>query len=256
MAFRLRKWYLDAIDPQGNTFIGYWASVQWGWLPLQYSASIQLTNGTVRTSSSYRRVAEPVHDTSTVIWKTPTWQGEWTGAGAGTSATLFQEPLGTVDWHCLLPHATVKLKLPDGKLVGLGYVERLEMTVPPWKLPIDELRWGRWLSEQHSLVWIDWRSTTQPRQLAWWNGSPVPLNLVNDTLVQAGERMLKLSNPVEIRHGTLGQTVFHTGGWWRWLLPLRLRQLRETKCRATGILHEPSGVSHAGWAIHEVVHWQ
>jgi hypothetical protein len=256
MAFRLRKWYLDAIDPHGNTFIGYWASVEWGWLHLHYTASLQLTNGEVQSTSSFRRATEPVQQHRQTTWNTAEWQGTWNGDGDGFSAVLYQEPLGSVQWHCLLPHATVKLQRPSGELLGLGYVERLEMTVPPWKLPIDELRWGRWLSHEQSLVWIHWQSTTHPRQLAWRNGSPLPLHLVNDNQVLAGDIALDLNESIELRQGPLGRTVFHSGGWWRWLLPRRLQQLRETKRRAEGILHAPYGNTHTGWALHEVVNWQ
>ena len=40
---------------------------------------------------------------------------------------------------------------------GTGYAERLELSIRPWRLPIRELRWGRFVSEGASMAWIDWQ---------------------------------------------------------------------------------------------------
>ena len=52
---------------------------------------------------------------------------------------LFESADGIVDWTCEMPRARTRI----GEVCGDGYAEVLHMTVPPWKLPIDELRWGR-----------------------------------------------------------------------------------------------------------------
>jgi|SRR5437588_3507654 len=65
---------------------------------------------------------------------------------------------GAIEWHCVHPRARTTVDLGDGVVIqGLGYVERLEMTVAPWNLPLEGLRWGRFLSDSGSVVWIDWQ---------------------------------------------------------------------------------------------------
>ena len=63
---------------------------------------------------------------------------------------------------------------------GFGYAECLRVTVPPSRLPFHTLRWGRHLSEHHSLVWIAWTGDT-PRTWVWLDGVAAPQAIVTDT---------------------------------------------------------------------------
>ncbi len=66
---------------------------------------------------------------------------------------VFASDAGTVEWHCLMPRARVRI----GKRSGLRYAEHLNITVAPWKLPIRTLRWGRFATPSDWIVWIDWQ---------------------------------------------------------------------------------------------------
>ena len=64
--------------------------------------------------------------------------------------------------------------LCDGVVLrGLGYAEHLSMTIPPWRLPIDTLRWGRFLSPERSVVWIDWQKEGDGRTWIFVDGTEV-----------------------------------------------------------------------------------
>jgi hypothetical protein len=54
---------------------------------------------------------------------------------------------------------------------GIGYVESLLLTIPPWKLPFNELKWGRHASDRHAAVWIEWTGAHAARYV-WFDGVP------------------------------------------------------------------------------------
>jgi hypothetical protein len=118
--------------------------------------------------------------------------------------------------------------------------------VPPWRLPIRVLRWGRLAAERGGLVWIAWEGPA-PVALAWRDGAPVRLEAACDEFVRAGGIEVALSETVPLRSGALGD------GPLRRLasaLPSALLRVDERKWRARGSAG-PAG----GWVLHEVVRW-
>jgi hypothetical protein len=71
---------------------------------------------------------------------------------SGFGQRLLDSPDGVVDWHCELPRAAVRLRAGDDVLEGIGYVERLELSLLPWRIPAREIRWGRFLAEGTSVT--------------------------------------------------------------------------------------------------------
>lgn len=131
---------------------------------------------------------------------------------------------------------------PRGDIAGLGYVERLEMTLPPWQLPIEELRWGRFTAESADAAWIEWRGP-QPLRLAWRNGAEV------DSVDVA------FKGRSTLREGPLAKTVFSKVPVLRKSLPVAMLSVDETKWRSRATLQVPGADPVSGWAIHEVVKW-
>ena len=163
-----------------------------------------------------------------------------------------------MDWNCLLPTARVCLDFSDGRrLEGQGYAEVLEMTIPPWRLPIRELRWGRFLADdgRASAVWIDWRG---PRALSFaaLNGAPCDAAEISETRVVLGDphATVDMTDPRVLRDGPLARTALGRIPVLRKRLPVRILETRETKWLSRGAL-EREGVRRAGWAVHEVVRW-
>jgi hypothetical protein len=68
----------------------------------------------------------------------------------GFSCTGFSKRL-TASWigtaKCL--GADVRFHIGKTVIEGTGYAERLQLTILPWCIPADEIRWGRFLATQH-----------------------------------------------------------------------------------------------------------
>jgi hypothetical protein len=132
---------------------------------------------------------------------------------------------------------------------GLGYVEELVMTVPPWRLPIDSLRWGRFASARSGLTWIEWRGA-HPLRLALLDGKPADLASASEEQVDAGGSSLSLSAAAVLRSGRIARTALSGIPGLARTFPLGILGLEETKWRSRGTLG-----ADQGWAIHEVVRW-
>lgn len=96
------------------------------------------------------------------------------------------------------------MRLPNGEeFVGTGYAERLDMTLAPWALPFEELRWGRFIGPSRSAVWIYWRGGLE-RRWAFVDSSAVQAREIGLHGVQwiAGAIEIETGRPV--REGFVG----------------------------------------------------
>ncbi len=232
--FHLSKWYLDCVTEDGRVFVAYSARLRWRALTLDYTSVLG-------GPSSLKPCPAPERSGDRIEWRAPEVgvEGTWQALEAPVSETLYDAD-GTAEWNCCQPRGRAEVRIGGECLHGLGYVERLTMTVPPWRLPIDELHWGRLLTEAGSVVWIDWRGTYSKR-LILRNGVAAEPDLL---------ARLELDRGLVLRDGALGKTALSIIPKVERLFPLRILRVRETKWRSRGSL---DGVS--GWAIHEVVRW-
>jgi hypothetical protein len=261
-SFFLHKWYLDAVDANGQFFIGYWATLRWGWLRLHYHGYLlQLGTQPVQRMNRFHSIAPPQLTGERLNWQVQGIRGTWHRTVAPIQERLLETEAGCVDWMAHQPRARVTFKLSDEtQLTGLGYVEELRMTLPPWKLPIQRLHWGRSLAEDHAAVWIRWESSEAPLNLVWWSDALGQMNcerqqvMIEPNKVGFPEHCLKLYDTRLLRSGSIGQTVFQRLGWARCLFPRTIQNLMETKWLSRSSLECNEGLS-AGWAIHEVVDW-
>ena len=149
-----------------------------------------------------------------------------------------------------MPSATVEVR-EGGRLVrGLGYAERLEMTVPPWRLPIDTLRWGRFLAPEKSVVWIDWQREGDDRSWTFVNGAEVRGEVSEeDVFFEGGRVSLPQRDRLLLRDGRLSLLLRNLR------LPRSLPALaiHEMKWRTRGCLQIQGAPPVEGWAIHETV---
>lgn len=258
-SFLLTKWYLDCIAESGDAAVVYVADLRWNKLSMRYGSLLTVVEGRVHCVSSLRKCASPQleGDTTTVTLPHIGIEGTWRSLRAPVQRTVFAGPDGSVDWHCHQPMAQVDLLL-QGKtrMIGLGYAECLTLSVLPWKLPLDELRWGRFLSEQHALVWIDWRGP-HPWRIAIHNGDEREVQSLTESgilFAQTGTR-LELDRGLVLRSGQLGQTVFAGISHLAKLLPRNMLSVEECKWRSRGAL-QTGNINASGWAIHEVVKWK
>jgi hypothetical protein len=251
--FALRKWYLDCVTTTGAAAIVYAGRVTMGPIALPYfelmaaSASCPIT-GLRRVSGGARVTLEDRGLTLDASALGVT--GQWNSRHPSICISLLDDEHGTIMWRCRQPGGRVTLHLPDGSImVGLGYAEELEMTVAPWALPFEELRWGRFVSEHRSVVWIDWRGGLE-RRWVFADGAAVDASVVERDRVAWPGATLEIEAGRVWRHGALGKTV---AGAFARCLPRRLSHAVETKWLSPATLRDGAGASEAGWVIHEVV---
>jgi hypothetical protein len=180
--------------------------------------------------------------------------GSWERSAARVQRTIFESSAGYVHWDCLQPKSEACLEIADvGRFTGLGYAECLTLTLPPWQLPMRQLRWGRYLSPNDSLAWIDWQGRFTST-FAIYNGQEYTPSAVSETEIVFDNGALQLDRSLSLRSGLLGHTVLPGAPTLRKFLPSSLFRIEEHKWRSHGTLTFP-GFSSSGWAIHEVVHW-
>jgi hypothetical protein len=258
----LTKWYLDGTSDDGEAIILYWAHLRYRRLQVRYAAMLWSRSG-APTIHRWRLRAgpPPQYDQSRrqCTWACPALgvNGTWNSQAPPAMRTLLATPQGDLTWHCLLPAARVSIVLPGGKRLEChGYVERLEMSLLPWQLPIDDLRWGRFVADDLSVVWIEWTGPS-PLRLALVDGIASPVEHIDETGVylEDGRRLL-LRPERTLRDGTLGATVLNIAPAVVRLAPRGLLGVQETKWLSRGSWQGPPSSrppSRQAWAIHELV---
>ena len=254
--FALTKWYVDVVAEDGRAAIAYWAS-------LRAAGAAHAVSGVLRADLEGR--AERVFTMRGS--PAPAWSSdrlEWSCAALRVSADavraqgpfrrrLLKTTSGVLDWHCEAPLARVRIAAPSVLVEGDGYVERMELGIAPWVLPIRRILWGRWTGPGRSLVWIRWEGP-RPLQLAWLDGALVAHVVATADAVDLGPLgALSLHDQVVITDATVGEQLTS-------LAPLRrlvnkVARHRQTRWRARGTLRAPGGES-TGWVIHEAVEWK
>jgi hypothetical protein len=252
--FALTKWYFDVVDAEGRAAIAYRVRLSWRGLALSWQdVSLFEPCGAVRHRSSLIPTGSPTRRGRHLSWRPSVSSGGVEGdvLHPSTSRMLFQRGRAAVEWRCLSPAARLRIGCSTAPAVtGLGYAECLTMTTAPWRLPIKELRWGRWISSDgsHSLVWIRW-SGPRPLALVFLNGALLVEPAISDRRIRAAELDLRLTPVRTLRERSLGQIVEPIRAVSR-LVPKSFLSLQETKWLSTGRL---LGGPETGWAIHERV---
>lgn len=255
--FRLTKWYIDCLDAGGRVAIAYWASLAWRSLGFTWSSvAVYDPDSPVRKTSALGRAAEPHLDGRLLTWRDPGIEAvvEAEVLQAGASVQLFARHDGSVEWTCAAPVADVSVRAPGGALVrGRGYAERLVLTLPPWQLPIRELRWGRWIAAEspRSLVWIDWRGAA-PATWVLRDGALCPGATVTDAEVCAGGDFVSL-DPRRLLHSRRLDDVLGGIAPLRGLVPAAVLAIEDTRWASRAPLRSVEGASVTGAAIAELV---
>jgi hypothetical protein len=158
---------------------------------------------------------------------------------------------GVVDWHCEVPRAQVRFRVGDAVLEGTGYAERLELTLLPWRIPADEIRWGRFLTADTSIVWIDWRGE-RPQSLVFHDGRLKPVASISEEDIQFGRGLtLALADARVLNADVLGGLLAPL----ETLRPLvkPIAQTHQTRWLSHGELLGAGRVPPQGWTLHELV---
>jgi len=259
-SFVLSKWYFDCVADDGRTFIGYLAELRWKSLAIHYqSILLHPEKDGARTRSSLRRCRPPVVSRSRLTCKSPAFQidGTWNALEPPIEATVLESDSGTIQWHCLRPRAAARVRIGKAQTIsGLGYAEHVRLTIPPWRLPLQELRWGRFLSATDSLIWMDWRGPYSKR-LVFHNGSAVLAGTITDqqVVLRDHEAVLDFESSCVVREGAVAKTALSIIPRVEKLFPMPVLGIRECKWKSRAVLRRSGMAVTNGWAIHEVVQW-
>ena len=255
--FGLEKWYLDCVARDGAVLIGYAARLRWGLLRLDYGARITKKGdgpALQRQSFSFGRVDEGGDE---IAWANDALRvsGTWTGGRRLDGIVVFDGPDGRIEWQCLTANAEVDARVDGEPMRGSGYVERMCMTVPPWRLPFKELRWGRYVGDDRrdSVVWIDTRGSLQ-RNWTWVNDSVPVEGAVDDLRVRAVGAELLFESSRPLRCENVAATVLGRFRLLAGLLPRGVRSIEEDKRVGSAVL-SGDGPASRGSSIYEVVKW-
>jgi len=241
---RIRKWYLDCVAGDGTTWIGYWGCVQVAMLRVYFASSLLFDGSSTKTLWS-AAATPPLFSKDRVRWSALDADVELIPRVPPAERELHPGIL----WRCLVPSADATVHLANRTLRGRGYAEVLELSVAPWKLPIRELRWGRALSDQSSLVWIEWAGPA-PLRLALRDGIFETVSHVDDRGVRLDDgTILTLSDAAVLREETLRATLKSLS----MLIPRRWSAAVERKWRSRGTLRAAGRPIEEGWVIHELV---
>jgi hypothetical protein len=255
--FSLTKWYLDCVDRDGRSAVAYWTELSWGPFRVHWNGvSLHDPGCDVVHRSSVAPLAAPVRDGASLAWDAPPLGCTVTGreALAPFSRRLLDCPDGTVDWCCEVPAASVTIAIVgQPAIVGRGYAERLNLTIAPWRLPIRQLRWGRWISDagSRSLVWIDWQGA-KPRTDVFLDGVAENDSGVEDDGVRAGSARLAISDRRLLHSRPLSSALASLGPLLS-KLPTPWRGVEDAKWISRARLDVPCPSSEDGWCIDEFV---
>jgi hypothetical protein len=252
--FLLEKWYMDIVTPDGCAAIGYFAKMQWKKIALNYSGYIlRNKKGDVTIKNSFRKANIPQWSDNRLIWKPPAFEGEWSAMDSPVHLKLLNASNGFVDWNCLIPKGRAKVLTGDESLVGWGYAEKISLTILPWQLPIKELYWGRFLSDDYALVWIEWRGP-MPKTLLMVNGTTYEQVTISNDSIKTPDLLLAFNSKYPLRSGRIGDTVFKGIRRILSLFPTTIFQLNENKwCGVANLtIHNKQ---YNGTYIHEHVIW-
>ncbi|MDZ4756461.1 MAG: hypothetical protein SGJ11_18465 [Phycisphaerae bacterium] len=258
MTFRLEKWFLDVLGTQGDLSIIYAADVAFAGVRVGVNALTEYTTGEgVSDHSSLVGARLPERTKDGVRWSNDRLlaEGLWQGfRGAFPERTLYAADGKSIRWECVAPAAAAQVSTPRGIFTGTGYVERLQLTLEPWRLPISTLRWGRFSTGARSVVWIQWRGA-HPIDLVIVDGVERSAVAIDEHHVTWENGAIRLQSPRTLRDAPIGT------GALSWIprlanaLSIPLLKVHETKWLSAATLEDGTepDTREDGFALHELV---
>jgi len=246
---------MDCVTDAGEAVILYFADLRWRGLQTAACSVLESRPGSkprTRVSLAGFHLSSMTNEIHLEHQRLQV-SGVWRANCPPVQRTVYEDRSGSILWNCVQPGSRVTLHLGGRELTGLGYAECLSVTLPPWRLPLRQLRWGRFVSQEHSLTWIDWQGS-HCTSFAVVDGSDIELLSVSGSEVATSNAVLRISEGVSLRSGLLKSTILPEANTLKRLFPPTLFNIREQKWKSPGTLFY-SGGNSKGWVIHEVVDW-
>lgn len=262
--FHLSKWFLDFTGENGEAMIFYSANLTWHGFSASYTSWLRYdaVYG-VSLKSRFRNVQIPKISEDLITWSDSRFEvsGTWKSSAKMIQARLFDSEEGFLDWKCFQPASKVQLKINDLILEGSGYAEQLILTVPPWKIPMEELRWGRFGAEENYMVWIELREKVKWQWL-WLNGEKIEnctieddhLSLPDNDLVLNLDRGVLLESEKKI-FSVVEKLIRYIPGFNK-VIPIHFLMADEFKWLSKGHLQSQDKIIDSGMAVHELVNFR
>jgi len=260
--FHLTKWFLDGVNEAGWCMIGYAAKMCWNGITVPYNSLLISQPGKdVVYKSRFRQLSWPVCNGEMIRWDDKGFgiSGQWNQTGSELRIRLFESEDGYLDWCCFQTRSNATIKINDEhKIVGNGYAEQLILTIEPWRIRMDQLRWGRFHSDADNLVWIDFQGKVSNRWV-WYNGKLITVSHLNDKNLVIPELEIKLSleDSRLLEKGrkinSVVKSLLSLLPGFNKTIPGFFLKARETKWICRGTLVQSGVVKSEGWAIRELV---
>ena len=263
--FHLSKWFLDFVDEEGCAMIFYSAKLRWHGWTVSYVSWLRFDPVTgVRLKTRFSNVREPQVEGNLVKWNDPKFgvSGTWESLAEIIQTRIIDSEHGYIDWKCYQPASMVELKIGDNLFKGRGYAEQLILTILPWKIPMNELRWGRFGSEGINIVWIELMKENN-LQWIWLNGEKIEKCTLGDDHLTFPEKdlVLNLDQGVVLESekkisSVVGKLIRYIPGI-NSFIPIHFLMADETKWLSKGVLlYAESKIKANGIAIHEMVNFK
>ena len=257
----LNKWFLDFIGNNGETMIFYAAELSWKGFAVHYGSWIHYDpESGVKERSHFRNVKFPEKNGKVITWQDDVFKvsGIWESVASPLQARLFESERGYLDWNCFQPASRVQLNINERIIEGKGYVEQLILTAPPWLIPMNDLRWGRFRSLNDTMVWIELRKENK-QQWLWLNGEKITNCSIEDDYISSTEEnfILKLDRGIVLESENKIFRVMHKlmeflPGFNK-LMPAKFLMAYNYKWLSKGEFQRKEGPVIQGMAIHEWV---
>ena len=256
--FKIEKLYLDCIDEQGNCFIIYWIKIHFHILRIFYSGFIfSDRDGTISEKSVLRKSESSINKESLYFnQENLKIAGRWNRSDDPIILSLYKDDDGNeLIWNCHHPKSLTEIIFNGKVYKGFGYAETLSLPIKPWNLPVDELRWGRFLSDAYTVVWMNWR-WKYPVNRIFLNNTEFNDVIFYDNKISFGDGMYQLmfSDIITIRKGKL-LNLFSGIPLLRFMFNRRILNTMEIKYKAKTVLSNNAVILSNGWSLFEIVTW-
>jgi hypothetical protein len=256
--FFLGKTYFDCVDDAGNCFILYSATIKFFLFKIYYSAFIfsDQQDHITEQSTFHKSTITTEKQLLTFFSRRLKISGNWRATTGSVESQLYSNSNGIVNWDCHHPLAQCNLIYNNHSFSGLGYAETLFLSIKPWHLPIDELRWGRFLAPGMAIIWIQWAGKN-PINKIYLNGEEFNDALHSDKTIMfnKGTNQLLFSSISLIRQVKFGDHLARLP-LLKLLVNKAMLHSLESKYKAKTTFTDVSGVVHQGWSIFEIVKWE
>ncbi|CAF1263740.1 unnamed protein product [Adineta steineri] len=250
--------YADIIDEEtDDVTIIYLGELEWKFLKINFTNILQfIQKQTLISRSTLLNYQSPIFDDDCFEINSNGISGEWKRKSECIFCEkLFENADGYILWECFIPVGLAQINVNNKINKGLGYVEKLTMTIKPWRMPIDILGWGRFLYENQYIIWIRWIGKEE-KFLIFHNGIKYSDGIINDEMIEFGNYRLLLIEKYILRNGLLSETIFDRFIWIKKFFPLEFLDINECKWETWSELYEKNCLIAKGWSIHENVNFK